>query len=150
MAAESHPTIATERRIQVRPELVHALLVDIEAWPVWSPHIASAEPSTGRVRTGSRVLVRPWFSPTASEMRVTWEAPGEGMDWESFGLGHALRYRQRIEPEGDGARVRFEARVEGRLGALLTRLARPLSAYGQRRRITRLARLAELMARGAD
>ena len=80
-------------------------------------------------------------------MLVTWEEPGRGMDWHSHALGHVLRYRQRITPEGDGSRVRFEASVDGPLGALLTRAAEPLSGYGQRRRLARLARLAELTAR---
>lgn len=146
MRAASHQPIASEWRTPAPPEVVHALLVDIGAWSLWSPHIASVEPSTGMVHAGSRVAVRAWFSPLPSEISVTWEKPGRGMDWLSSGLGHVLRYRQRIEPDGEGSRIRFDARVEGPLGGLLTRLARPLSAYGQRRRLTRLARLAEFTA----
>jgi hypothetical protein len=42
--------------------------------------------------------------------------------------------------------VRFEAQVTGPLGSAVTRLVGPLSAYGQRRRLERLARLAEFSA----
>ncbi len=150
MGADADRVIVTEREIAAPPELVHALLTDVAAWRLWSPHIAWVEPAAGQVEAGWRGRVRAWFAPVATEMLVTWAEPGGGMDWESTGLGHVLRYRQRIAPAPDGARVRFEAEVVGPAGGLATRLARPLSALGQRRRLERLARLAEFTARRRD
>lgn len=138
--------ISSERIVRADPALVHDLLVDIAAWRVWSPHIAATEPTSGRVDTGSTIQVRPWYAPRPARMVVTWTEPGRGMAWESTALLHRLLYQQRVEAHPEGTRVSFSARVQGPLGELLTALARPLSAFGQRRRLGRLAVLAELEA----
>ena len=142
--------IESVREVNAPPERVHDLLVDVEAWALWSPHIASVTPSSGRVQTGWRGLVRAWFSPLPTEMVVDRATAGRGIAWHSRGLGHTLRYENEVTPWGaGGSRVRFSARVEGPLGPLVTRVARPLSAYGQRRRLTRLDALARLESRRA-
>lgn len=143
--------IASERTVAAPSALVHDLLTDIAAWRVWSPHVASAVPARGHVAEGDVVRVRAWFSPAVTAMHVTWARPDEGMGWESRALGHVLRYEQRIAPAaGGGAHVSFSARVEGPAGSWLTRAARPLSALGQRRRLRRLAALAEALAARAE
>jgi hypothetical protein len=71
--------------------------------------------------------------------------PGEGIAWHSVGLGHVLRYENRVVAEAGGSHVTFAAEVQGPLGPTLTRLAAPLSALGQRRRLARLDRLARLL-----
>ena len=76
-------------------------------------------------------------------MTVTYAEAGKGIEWETTGLGHTLRYQQRIEPAPEGSQVRFTAQVEGPAGDVLSQLAKPLSALGQRRRLARLAALAE-------
>jgi len=141
--------IVTERTVAAPSHLVHALLTDVEAWKLWSPHIVAVEPSRGSVAAGWSGRVRAWFSPVPTTMTVTWAEPGRGMGWETPGLGHTLRYEQRIEPVPGGCRVTFSAQVVGPLGAMLTRVAAPLSALGQRRRLARLAALAEYEARRA-
>jgi hypothetical protein len=72
---------------------------------------------------------------------------GSRNGWETPALGHVLRYEQRVEPIAGGSRVAFGARVDGPLGSPLTALARPLSAFGQRRRLARLGALAEFEVR---
>lgn len=138
--------ICSERIVRADPALVHDLLVDIAAWRLWSPHIASTDPASGRVDTGSTIRVKPWFAPRPALMVVTWAEPGRGIAWESTALLHRLLYQQRIEAHPEGTRVTFSARVQGPLGEALTALVRPLSAFGQRRRLVRLATLAELQA----
>ena len=135
--------IRSERTIAAPTHLVHSLLTDVGAWLLWSPHVRRVEPASGSVATGWSGSVKAWFSPVATKMTVTWAEPGRGMGWESPGLGHVLRYEQRIEPVKGGSKVTFSAEVEGRYGSALTRLAAPLSAHGQRRRLARLAALAE-------
>jgi len=139
--------ITSERTVAAPTHLVHALLADVEAWALWSPHISRVEPSSGSVAAGWTGQVKAWFSPTATTMRVTWAEPGRGMGWESTALGHVLRYEHRIEPVPGGSRVTFGAHVDGRFGEQLTALAKPLSAFGQRRRLARLAALAEFETR---
>jgi uncharacterized protein YndB with AHSA1/START domain len=140
--------IETSRDVGAPPAVVHDLLTDIAAWRVWAPHVRDARPAAGRVAPGQVVSVRAWFSPMATPMHVTAVEPGRGMAWESRAAGHVLRYEQRIAPAAAGSRVTFTARVDGPAGALLTALARPLSALGQRRRLARLAALAAWRATG--
>lgn len=141
--------IASERTVGASPEAVHDLLTDVAAWRLWSPHISWTDPTDGHVAAGWRGQVKAWFSPVPTEMHVTWAQPGQGMKWETTGLGHTLRYEQRIDPAPEGSHVRFSARLEGPAGAVLTRIAEPLSALGQRRRLARLATLAEYQARSS-
>ena len=143
------PVICTSRDVAAPSALVHDLLTDVEAWRLWSPHVASVEPAEGHVQQGQRLRVRPWFGPP-THMDVETVEPGRGMTWSTPGLGHVLRYGQHVAPTGDDrCRVTFTAEVVGRAGRLATRVAAPLSAVGQRRRLARLAALAELLhARG--
>lgn len=141
--------ISSHRTVAAPTHLVHSLLADVEAWSLWSPHITSVKPSSGSVGAGWSGQVKAWFAPAATTMTVTWAEPGRGMGWETAALGHVLRYEQRIEPVKGGSRVTFDAHVDGRYGDLLTKLVKPLSALGQRRRLARLAALAEYEARRA-
>lgn len=141
--------ITSQRTIAAPTHLVHALLTDVGAWTLWSPHISRVQPPHGSVHTGWEGRVKAWFSPVSTAMRVVWAEPGRGMGWETPGFGHLLRYEQRIEPVRGGSVVTFTASVDGRFGGALTRLALPLSKLGQRRRLARLAALAEWEARRA-
>ena len=138
--------ITSERTVAAPTHLVHSLLADVGAWSLWSPHISRVEPSSGSVAAGWSGRVKTWFAPMATTMNVTWAEPGRGMGWETAALGHVLRYEQRIEPIKGGSQVTFDARVDGRFGGPLTKFLRPLSAFGQRRRLARLAALAEYEA----
>ncbi len=79
-------------------------------------------------------------------MEVTEVLPGRGMRWRTRGAGHELSYAQGVEASGAGALVTFTATVTGPLGGLAQRVAAPLSALGQRRRLARLAATAEYLA----
>jgi hypothetical protein len=133
-----------------RPEIVHALLTDIAAWRLWSPHVASVRPDHGTVRAGQTVAPRAFFSPAITPMHVDWVRPGEGMGWHSRAAGHTLTYENRVEPlPGGGTRIAFSAQVDGPAAGVVGALATPLSRLGMRRRIARLARLALLVQRQA-
>ncbi len=140
-------SIETRRTVQAPAALVHDLLTDVAAWRSWSPHVASVEPAQGHVRAGQDFRVRPWFGPT-TRMHVETVTPDAGMTWSTPGLGYVLRYRQEVRPiSGASCEVVFTATVDGPAGAVVTRAAAPLSALGQRRRLARLAALAELVVR---
>lgn len=139
--------ITSELTIAAPPALVHDLLTDVGAWKLWAPHVTRVEPPQGHVAPGWRGSVKAWFSPVATQMHVTWVRPEAGMGWETPGFGHVLRYEQRIAtPASGGSHVTFTAEVTGPAGPALTRLASPLSALGQRRRLARLRALAEWQA----
>ena len=114
--------IRTEQLVPAGPDVVHDLLTDIGSWAVWSPHIAWVKP---RRRRGDP---RRWSAR-----------------WHFRALAHRLRYENLVVAAPEGARVTFTATLEGPAAGLLTLLARPLSAHGQRRRIARLGRLAALV-----
>jgi hypothetical protein len=129
------------------PQTVHALLTDIAAWRLWSPHVASVVPDHGTVQPGQTVATRAFFSPAVTPMHVDWVRPGEGMGWHSRAAGHTLTYENRVSPlaGGTGTCIAFTARVDGPAAGAVTALAAPLSRLGMRRRIARLARLALLV-----
>ena len=140
--------IRHEQHTAAAPEVVDALLRDIAAWSLWSPHVASVRPDRGTVQGGDVVATRAFFSPVVTPMRVDWARPGEGMGWSSTALGHHLAYENRVAASaGGGSTITFTATVSGPAAGLVAALARPLSLLGQRRRMARLAALAELVER---
>lgn len=137
--------IITEQRTAADPATIHRLLVDIDAWKLWSPHVASVDGPSRRVEAGWEGATRAFFSPGATSMVVDEVWPDGGYRWHSTVGPWRLDYDNRVEPEADGSRVRFVARLHGPAAAIIERLVAPISALGQRRRIARLVALAELI-----
>lgn len=127
--------------------VVDALLKDPATWPLWSPHVASVAGPPGPVTAGWVGQTRAFFSPAATDMTVTWAEPGRGMRWTATALGHHLDYSNLIQATAAGCTLSWSATLTGPAARLLEPLLRPVSALGQRRRTTRLARLAETVTR---
>ncbi|MEO1064286.1 MAG: SRPBCC family protein [Actinomycetota bacterium] len=143
-------TIHTELVSTASPSTIHRLLVDVEAWSVWSPHVASVDPPTGEVTAGWEGATRAFFSPTATEMIVDEVVPDGGYTWHCSVGPWTLRYRNLVRPGvNSGSVVAFDAELDGPAASVLERVVAPLSAYGQRRRMHRLAQAAELVERAA-
>lgn len=143
-------TIRTELVSTASPVTIHRLLVDVEAWSVWSPHVAGVEPSTGEVTSGWVGATRAFFSPTATEMIVEEVFPDGGYTWRCAVGPWTLRYRNRVRAGvASGSVIAFAADLDGPAADVIERLVAPISAYGQRRRMYRLARTAELVERTA-
>ncbi len=140
--------IRSERSVAAPAAVAHAVLTDVTAWRLWSPHISRVDAEHEVIEeAGWTGIVTPWFGP-GTRMSVTWCEPGRGIRWSSTALGHRLDYADLIEPDGDDrSTVTMTARVSGPAGAVLERLVAPLSALGQRRRLARLAALAEYLHR---
>jgi uncharacterized protein YndB with AHSA1/START domain len=136
-------TISSDRVVAAPAARVHDLLTDVDAWQLWSPHVVSVDPPGGRVHAGWSGRVRPFFGP-ATTMRVGEVRPDGGYSWSTRALGHRLDYDWRVVPlPQDSCSVIVTAEVHGPLGGLVERLVGRLSAFGQRRRLERLAVLAE-------
>lgn len=142
--------IASERLCAASAETVHQLLLDVDAWALWAPHIAAVRTERRRIEPGWVGEVRAVFAPRASAMVVDRVYEAGGYDWHSVAGPWRLDYSNRVSGHPVGSRISFSARITGPGAALLERVAAPLSALGQRRRIARLARLAELVERRAD
>ncbi len=129
------------------PAVVHELLVDVESWRLWSPHISSVESSEPRIDVGWAGRTRAFFSPMSTAMVVDDVYPDGGYDWHSTLGPWKLRYQNRVEHAKGGALIRFSAGLDGPLSSILQLIVSPISAFGQRRRIRRLAHLAETVER---
>ena len=142
--------IRSERSVAAPAAVVHAVLTDVTAWKLWAPHIVDVDAVSEMITdTAWAGMVRPWFGP-ATEMKVTWVEPARGMRWESTALGHRLEYADLITPDGDDrCTVEMTATVHGPVGVIVQSAVGPLSAFGQRRRLTRLGNLAEYLHRRA-
>jgi Polyketide cyclase / dehydrase and lipid transport len=140
--------IRSELSVDAPAAVVHAVLTDITAWRLWSPHISRVDAVSDVIdAAGWTGLVKPWFGP-ATRMDVTWCEPARGIRWTSTAAGHRLDYADLITPEGaDGCAVTMAATVTGPAGPVVQQLVGPLSAFGQRRRLARLAALAEFLHR---
>lgn len=141
--------IATTVRCAASAATVHDLLVDVDAWSVWSPHVASVDARGRRLHDGWRGRTRAFFSPVATPMSVDGVRPDGGYTWHATVGPWRLDYDNAViaDTRGGGSVITFTAELTGPAGGRLERLVAPLSALGQRRRMTRLARLAELLER---
>lgn len=142
--------IRTEQTVAAPAAVAHAVLTDVAAWRLWSPHIRRVDCAGEVILDASwSGTITPWFGP-GTVMEVTWCEPGRGIRWTSRAAGHRLDYADLITPQGDQrCTVTMEAEVSGPAGKLVQGVVGPLSAYGQRRRLNRLAALAEFLHRRA-
>ena len=137
--------IVTELRSSADPATIHELLVDVESWSVWSPHVASVEADDRRVGDGWEGVTRAFFSPGATPMVVDVVRPDRGYRWHSTLGPWRLDYDNLVEPDGAGSVLQFTAELSGPMAGVIEQLVAPLSSLGQRRRMARLAKLAELI-----
>lgn len=142
--------IRSELSVAAPAAVVHAVLTDTTAWRLWSPHISRVDTDQDVIEAaGWSGSVKPWFGP-ATRMDVTWCEAGRGIRWSSTAAGHRLDYADLIAPDGtDGCSVTMTATVSGPAGPVVTQVVGPLSAFGQRRRLARLALLSEFLHRRA-
>ena len=113
--------------IEASPELVWAVMHDIESWPTWTPTVTSIrrlEP--GRFGVGSRALVRqPSLRPAT--WQVTDIDEGRSFTWVTRAPGVQVAARHSIEPSPAGSKVILSITFSGLWGAEVGRLLRHLS-----------------------
>lgn len=139
------PAVSTEIDSPAAPATIHELLVDVDAWSLWSPHVASVVAENRRISPGWIGATRAFFSPGPTSMVVDDVRPDGGFAWHSTILRWRLDYDNKVAPANGGSTIRFTARLSGPASAVIERLVGPLSTRGQRRRMARLALLAELV-----
>lgn len=147
---EPGAVIVTEIDSSAAPATIHELLIDVDAWSIWSPHVAAVDTAERRVGLGWTGATRAVFAPGATSMIVDDVRPDGGYNWHSTLGPWRLDYDNAVVPTSDGSTLRFTAELRGPAAGVIERLVAPLSALGQRRRMVRLARLAELVERHAD
>jgi hypothetical protein len=142
--------ITTEIDSSAAPATIHELLVDVDSWSLWSPHVASVTAATRRITPGWTGATRAFFSPGATSMIVDDVRADGGYTWHSTLGPWRLDYDNHVAAADDRSTLRFTAQFAGPAGSLIERLVAPLSARGQRRRMARLAQLAELLERNTN
>ena len=95
---------SVSRRVTASPEVVWALLVDLDAWPSWGPSVAAASLDDDRLRLGSRGTVR-----TAVGLSLRFEVTEfeEGRRWAWWVAGVPAT-GHRVDPRPDGCEVTFD------------------------------------------
>lgn len=140
--------IRTESTTTATTATIHELLVDVDSWSLWSPHVAQVSAERDRVDSNWIGETRAFFAPSSTTMVVQEVRPDGGYRWSTTVGPWRLDYDNAILGAADGCIVRFTAELRGPAATILERLVAPISARGQRRRIARLIQLAELLDRG--
>ena len=113
--------------IEAPPELVWAVMRDIESWPTWTPTVTSIRRlDAGRFGVDSRALVRqPSLRPAT--WQVTDMDEGKSFTWVTRAPGVHVAARHSIQRTPTGSRVTLSITFSGLWGALVARLLRRLN-----------------------
>ena len=143
--------ITSRRSTTAGPDVVWAVLSDIEAWPTWLPTVTAVERTGGPAQVG----VGSTFAVTQprlgrAEWKVTLWEPGRGFTWQSRRPGVLTTGVHRVHPLDPGAEVEIGIDWAGR-GRVLARAAfgRMTRAYVERE-AEALVRTAEARAGSAE
>ena len=105
------PAIATGQiDIRAKPEVVWAVLADIDNWPNWNPDIKEAK-LTGGLKVGS---VFRWKSGPGTITSTLEEVePPREIGWSGRSMGIIAVHVHRLEPSAEGTRVHAEESFDG-------------------------------------
>ena len=108
--------------ISAPPEVVWAVLSDVESWPTWTASITSVRPlSPDPLQVGSRVRIKQPRLP-ATVWTVSELVEGERFTWTATGPGVHTRASHRVVGTAAGSRVTLSIDQAGVLGRLVGRL----------------------------
>jgi carbon monoxide dehydrogenase subunit G len=122
-------SITTE--IDAPPDVVYAVLIDVERWPEWTPTVTRVErlgDAGAPFALGTRVrIIQPKVPP--AEWTVTAIEAGRGFRYVSRSPGATVEANHWIEPveAGERSRVTLSVTFDGFLGRLIGRMMRGLN-----------------------
>jgi hypothetical protein len=114
--------------IQAPPNVVWAILSDVEHWPNWTPTVTRLTKLTpGPLAVGMAArIIQPKLPPAV--WRVTEIHDGRDFTWVNHRPGLRVVGSHAVEPRPDGgARVTVSIRFAGLLAPIVARLARGLN-----------------------
>ncbi len=94
------------------PEAVFALWADVEGWPAWDASLV-ATTLAGSFTAGATGTLHPQGMPEPIAFTITAVEEGRGFADETRLGPLVLRFRHRVEPRGDGARIVVAIEAEG-------------------------------------
>ena len=108
--------------ISAPPEVVWAVLSDVESWPEWTASITSVRLSSPHpLQVGSRVRIKQPRLP-ATVWTVSDLVGGERFTWTSTSFGVHTRASHRVVRTAKGSRATLSIDQAGALGRLVGRL----------------------------
>jgi uncharacterized membrane protein len=117
-----------EVEIQAPPEVVWAVMRDVEHWPEWTPTVTSIRLlDPGPLRVGSRAIIRQPKLPPAKWRVTELDDEASRFTWISSGPGVRVIARHWVEPCAAGSRATLSLRFSGILAGLFARLTRGLN-----------------------
>ncbi len=121
--------LRTDVDVAAAPEVVWAVLVDVERWPEWTDTVRSARRlDDGPLAVGARVELAQPRLPTGT-WTVTGLDEGRAFTWEQQQPGSTVRAHHLCTPLPDGStRVELGVGMSGVLGRVVGRLYRGLTA----------------------
>ena len=113
--------------IAAPPEVVWAVMSDVEHWHEWTQSVRSIRLVGGEpIRVGTRARIKqPRFPPAI--WKVTALEPGHSFTWESGAPGVRVYANHSVEPVAGGARVALVLYYQGFAGRLLARMTRDIT-----------------------
>jgi hypothetical protein len=94
------------------PEAVFALWADVESWPAWDASLV-ATTLDGPFAAGTAGTLHPQGMPEPIAFVITSVDDGAGFADETRLGPLALRFRHRVEPRGEGARIVVTVEADG-------------------------------------
>ena len=111
------------------PEVVFAVLGEVERWPEWTPTVTRVErldAAGAPLAQGSRLrIIQPSVPP--AEWTVTAIEPGRGFRLVSHSPGATVEANHWVEPAGAGSRVTLSVSFSGVLGRVVGWMMRGLN-----------------------
>ncbi len=144
-------SITTE--VDAPPEVVFAVLSEVERWHEWTPTVTSVErlgDAGAPLAVGSRIrITQPKVPP--SEFTVTALEPGRGFTLFSRSPGATVEANHWVEPAGTGrSRVTLSVTFTGFLGRVIGWIMRGLNQRYLAEEAAGLKRRSEERARGTQ
>jgi uncharacterized membrane protein len=117
-----------EVEIQAPPELVWAVMRDVERWPEWTQTVTSIKLlDRGPLTVGSRAIIRQPKLPPAKWRVTELDEPRRSFAWASWGPGVRVIARHWVEACGQGSRATLSLRFSGILAGLFGYVTRGLN-----------------------
>jgi uncharacterized protein YndB with AHSA1/START domain len=108
--------------ISAPPEVVWAVLADVESWPEWTASITSvSSSSSGPLAVGARVRIKQPRLP-ATVWTVSELVEGERFTWTATNPGVSTRASHEVVGTAEGSRATLSIEQGGVLGRLVGRL----------------------------
>jgi carbon monoxide dehydrogenase subunit G len=140
------------REVDAPPDVVFAVLSEVERWPEWTPTVTEVErvgDAGATLTLGTRLrIVQPKVPP--AEWTVTAVEPGRGFRLVSRAPGATVEANHRADPlgAGDRSKVTLSVTFAGVLGRVVGWMMRDLNNRYLAEEMGGLARRSEERARG--